>query len=194
MPGHAGVAASTSLMPFNIDQMVSICLRGHTDVFTTMPAQIDRYGNVNVSLIGDHDHPSVRFPGGLGIPDWMLYVGRVYVYVPKHTRRSFVEKVDYVTGLGQLPGGRAERLRRGIPGGGPEKVFTNLAVLTFDDQTGLMGLESVHAGSSLEEIRENTGFEFLAPDPVPETEPPTVEQIDLIRNKIDPRGLRKLRF
>lgn len=186
-------ASRTSLMPFSIDQIVSMCLRGKTDVFTTMPAQIDRYGNVNASLIGDHDHPSVRFPGGLGIPDWALYAGRINAYLPKHTRRVFVEKVDYVTGLGHLPGGLAEREKRGIPGRGPDQVFSSLAVMDYDD-TGLMRLESLHAGVTLDEVRENTGFEFPVPDEIPQTEPPTVEQVDLIRNKIDPQGLRKHRF
>ena len=122
------VVSQTALAPFDIADMVSLCLRGKTEVFSTMPAQIDKYGNVNASLIGDdQQRPRVRFPGGLGIPDWTLYAGRVNVYVPKHTRRVFVEKVDYVTGLGHFPGGFAERVRRGVPGRGPQKVFSNLA-------------------------------------------------------------------
>ena len=186
--------SATSLKPFAIDDMVSMCLRGKTNVFTTMPAQIDKYGNVNASLIGDHQHPRVRFPGGLGISDWLLYAGRVNVYVPRHTARVFVEKVDYVTGYGRLPGGHAARREAGIPGEGPVRVFSNLAVMGFDDASGLMQLESLHAGVALDEVQANTGFELGIPDEIPATEPPTAEQLDLIRNKIDPNGLRKARF
>ena len=188
-------AMRTSLMPFDIADMVSMCLRGKTDVFSTMPAQVDRYGNVNASLIGeDQQAPTVRFPGGLGIPDWTLYAGRVNVYTPKHTRRVFVEKVDYVTGLGHFPGGFAERERRGVPGRGPQQVFSNLAVMDFDPEIGLMRLASLHDGVGLDEVQANTSFDFAVPDPIPVTEPPTQEQVDLIRNRIDPRGLRKHRF
>jgi len=188
-------ASKTSLTPFNIDDMVSLCLRGKTEVFSTMPAQIDMHGNVNASLIGeDHQHPTVRFPGGLGIPDWTLYAGRVNAYVPKHTTRVFVQRVDFVTGFGHFPQGFAERTRRGITGRGPQKVFSNLAVMGFDADTGRMRLDSLHAGVQLQDVVANTGFELLLPDTVPETVPPTAEDIDLIRNHIDPQGLRKHRF
>ncbi len=194
-PGHSALAvAGTSLMPFTIDQMVSMCLRGKTDVFGTMPAQIDRYGNVNVSLIGEHQRPDVRFPGGYGITDWFLYAGRVFAYVPRHTTRSFVEQVDYVTGTGHLPGGLQERQRLGIPGRGPERVFSNLAVMSFDDESGLMRLESLHPGVTLAEVEANTGFDLPAAEDVGETQPPTEEEIALIRDHIDPRGLRRHRF
>lgn len=188
-------AAKTSLTPFSIDDMVSFCLRGKTEVFSTMPAQIDMYGNVNASLIGDDDqHPTVRFPGGLGIPDWTLYAGRVNAYTPKHTPRVFVEKVDFVTGFGHFPQGFAERARRGITGRGPQKVFSNLAVMGFDADTGRMRLDSLHRGVTRDEVVENTGFELLIPDELPETVPPTQEEVDLIRNHIDIQGLRKHRF
>jgi glutaconate CoA-transferase subunit B len=189
------VVSQTALAPFDIGDIVWMCLRGKTDVFSTMPAQVDRYGNVNASLIGDdQQRPKVRFPGGLGISDWTLYAGRVNVYVPRHTRRVFVEKVDYVTGLGHFPGGFAERVRRGVPGRGPRKVFSNLAVMGFDPETGRMRLDSLHAGVRLEDVQANTSFDLLLPDQIPETPPPTVEEVDLIRNVIDPKGLRKHRF
>ena len=194
-PEHSAQAvAGTSLMPFTIDQMVSMCLRGKTDVFSTMPAQIDRYGNVNVSLIGDHQQPRVRFPGGYGITDWFLYAGRVFAFVPHHTTRTFVERVDYVTGMGHLPGGLRERQRLGISGRGPDRVFSNLAVMSFDDESGLMRLESLHPGVTFAELEANTGFALPAAGDVAETEPPTEEQVALIRDRIDPLGLRKHRF
>ena len=189
------LASRTSLRPFDIDDLVSMCLRGKIDVFSTMPAQIDRHGNVNASLIGtDHQRPDVRFPGGLGIADWFLYAGRVYAYVPKHTLRVFVEQVDYVTGFGFPPGGLAARRALGIPGRGPQKVFSNLAVLAFDPATGLMGLESIHAGVSLDQVQANTSFDLPIPDPILTTAPPSAEEVRLMREEIDPRGLRKHRF
>ena len=194
-PAHSAQAVrGTSLRPFTIDEMVSMCLRGKTNVFSTMPAQIDRYGNVNVSVIGEHQRPTRRFPGGYGISDWFLYAGRVFAYLPRHDTRTFVERVDYVTGQGHFPGGVRERQRRGIPGRGPSRVFSNLAVMSFDEESGLMRLESLHPGVARADVEANTGFDLPAPDEVPETEPPTEEQVALIRDRIDPRGLRKHRF
>lgn len=177
-----------------IDGMVSMCIRGKIDVFSTMPAQIDRYGNVNVSLIGDHQQPQTRFPGGYGITDWFLYANRVYAYLPKHTRRAFVEKVDYITGQGHIAGETNGRQRLGIPGQGPQRVVTNLGIMGFDEDTHAMRLDSVHPGVTQDEIEANTGFELIVGSDLQETEPPTVEQVDLIRNRIDPMGLRKHRF
>ena len=193
-PNFVEAGSETALMPLEFLHAIGMALRGKIDVFTGMPAQIDQYGNVNISLIGDPAKTRARFPGGYGIPDWILYVRRVFFYLPRHTTQTFAERVDYITGTGHFPGGLAERRRRGIPGQGPEKIFSNIAVLGFDPETGRMRIESIHPGVSAEDLRSNTGFELLAPAEIPETEPPTREQVDLLRNRIDPKGLRKQRF
>lgn len=81
-----------------------------------------------------------------------------------------------------------------MPGRGPEKVVSNLAVLGFEEDTGLMRLEMLNSGVSVEDVITNTSFDLVIPKSVPQTEPPTVEQVELMRNKIDPLGIRKMRF
>ena len=176
------------------DEFWGLGLRGKIDTMMISAAQVDKYGNVNNSFIGDPDKPKVRFPGPIGTPEVMAYANRVLMYVPRHERRVFVEKVDFVTGMGHVPGGLKARRELGVPGRGPEKMVTNLAVLGFDEDTGLMRLETLHPGVSVEDVKANTSFDLVMPKSVPQTEPPTVEQVELIRNKIDPLGIRMMRL
>jgi glutaconate CoA-transferase subunit B len=167
--------------------------RGEIDFGLVRPAQIDQYGNINNSAIGEYSKPKVRFPGGVAIGDVTHLVGRLLAYVPRHEPRVFVEKVDFITGPGNLENG-TWRKKMGIKGKGTHKVITDLAVLGFDEKNGRMRLESLHPGISLDEIKKNTGFDLIIPQKVPETEPPTVEQLRLVREKIDPSDARKLDY
>jgi len=167
--------------------------RGEIDFGLVRPAQIDQYGNINNSVIGEFSRPKVRLPGGVAIGDVSHLVGRLLAYVPRHEPRVFVEKVDFITGPGNLEEGRWRR-KMGIKGRGPYKVVTDLAVLGFDEENGRMRLESLHPGVLVDEVQENTGFRLIIPKKVPETEPPTVEQLRLIRERIDPSDVRKLDY
>lgn len=162
--------------------------------FCVGAAQIDRYGNANNSVIGeDYHHPKVRLPGTAGLADMCSIAKDLYYWVPDHSPRSLVEKVDYISGAGYLDGGAA-REQLGL-GGGPQVVITNLAVLDFHPQSKRMSLKSVHPGVSAEKVQEATGFELLTPEgAVPETVSPTREQIRLIREEIDPDETRKRGF
>ncbi len=174
--------------------ILSQMLRGMVGFQIVAPAQIDQHGNMNNNVIGEHEAPKVRLPGSVGMPEIGCLHQRVLVYEPRHNTRVFVEKVDFIAGLGQLPGGAKARRERGIIGGGPQIVVTNLCVMDFEEESGHMRLRSIHAGVSAEEIAENTGFELLAPEHVPTTELPTAEQVRLLRERIDPRGLRRHRM
>ncbi len=159
--------------------------------FCVGAAQLDQYGNANNSVIGpDYHAPTVRLPGTAGLAD-MCSIGKdLYFWVPRHSTRSMVERVDYISGAGWLSGGE-ERERLGL-GGGPQAVITDLAVLDFHTVSKRMRLKSTHPGVSVETVQEATGFELLLPDgPVPETQPPSREQVRLIRELIDPGGMRK---
>ncbi len=116
-------------------------------------------------------------------------------YIPTMPRKTGTGRES---GLHNRHGPRARRAqgkaRTGHTRGGPEKVFTNLAVMGFEENTGLMRLETLHPGVAVEDVKANTGFDLAIPEKVLETEPPTVEQVELIRNKIDLHGLRKQRF
>lgn len=147
------------------------------------PAQVDAYGNSNnVFIGGDYAHPQMRLPGGGGIPDVTIFDTRAMLYVPRHSRAVFVDKVDFVSGLGHSPTRSA--------GSGPQYCITNLG--EFDYAHGRMRLIAYHPGQSIDKIQAKTGFELeVAPD-VHETTPPTEEQVRLLREEIDPLGVRKL--
>ena len=155
------------------------------------PAQVDPYGNFNNIVIGDYQSPRLRLPGCGGIADVTAFSPRIYLYVPRHERRVFMERVDFISGIGFLSGeGEEERQRRGITSPGPRYLVSHLG--QFDYAHGRMRLISCHPGVSVAEVQAQTGFPLeVAPD-VTETPPPTQEQVRLLREEIDPLGVRRL--
>ncbi len=162
--------------------------RGKIDVAFASAAQIDKYGNLNITVIGDYHKPKVRLTGALLQPEHLILARRGEFIVIDHERRNFVEKVDFTTSVGYLDG-YDSRERAGLIGGGPLKVVTNICVMGFDERTKRMRLESTHPGVSIEDVGRSTGFELLIPEKVPETERPTRKEVELLRNVIDPRGV-----
>ncbi len=165
---------------------LSLLQAGRVDVGFLGAAEIDPYGNINTTVIGDYERPTVRLPGSGGANDIASLARRVILIV-MHQRRKFVEKLHYLTTPGYLDGGDARR-RAGLVGGGPSRLITDLAVLGFDPASKRMRVESLHPGVSLEEVRANTGFELLASPGLPTTPAPTPEQVRLLREQIDPEG------
>ncbi len=165
------------------------------DIEPIAPAQIDRFGNVNNSVIGSYDRPKVRLPGAAGIDNLPICKRTpLILYSMHHTTRTFVEKVDFITGTGFL-GGPGDREREGIIGrGGPRIVVTNLAVLDFDETTKRMRLVTLHEGVTLADVKANTGFEVLVPGRVGTTPPPKAEELAVLREAVDPLGIRDLEF
>lgn len=152
------------------------------------PAQIDAQGNTNNIVIGAYERPRVRLPGSGGIPDVTSFSTKTYLYNPRHGRASFVEKLDFVSGTGVLS--EEERQRLGITSPGPKALVTNLGL--FDFEGGRMRLVSYHPGVMVERIQARTGFPIVVAPDVHETPPPTVEEVRLLREVIDPLGIRKL--
>jgi len=151
------------------------------------PAQIDPYGNFNnIALGSDYRHPRLRLPGSGGIPDVTTYEERICLYVPRHSRVTFVEKLDFVSGLGHSPA----RTR----GAGPCYLVTEFGQFDFRDggDSGRMRLTSIHPGVTLERIRAKTGFTFDVAPNCGFTEPPSPEEVRLLREAIDPLGVRRL--
>ena len=147
------------------------------------PAQVDPHGNFNNVVIGtDYHHPRFRLPGCGGIGDVTTTSDKVYLYVPRHSRAVMVEQVDFVSGLGHSPARRA--------GAGPRYLVSNLG--QFDFFSGRMRVTTIHPGVTLEKIQGRTGFPLeIAPD-LHQTEPPTPEEVQLLREVIDPLGIRRL--
>jgi acyl CoA:acetate/3-ketoacid CoA transferase beta subunit len=149
------------------------------------PAQIDPYGNFNnIFMGGSYERPHLRLPGCGGIADVTTYHSWVYLYVPRHSRAVFVEELDFLSGLGhghQLPD---------YPG--PHYLVSNLGQFDFKGEGGRMRLVSYHPGVTVEKIQKKTGFPLALSPELHETPPPTAEEVRLLREEIDPLGIREL--
>ena len=164
----------------------SLARRGEIDFGFAAGAQVDRYGNTNITCLGPYEQPHVRLVGSVLQTEHFSLFGREYL-VMDHRRRNFVERVDFITGAGYLDSAHA-REQAGLNPSGPRWVVTDLAVLGFNAATKRMQLESLHPGVSLEQVQEQIGFQLLTPDPIPATLPPTTEELDLLRHQVDPHG------
>jgi glutaconate CoA-transferase subunit B len=159
---------------------------GRVDVGFVGAAQIDEYGNLNTTYIGNFENPKVRLPGSGGGNDIVSSAKRIVV-IMKHEKRKTVKKLDYVTSPGYLDGPNA-RERAGLRGGGPSLVVTNLCQMNFDEETKRIRLATVHPEVTVETVLENTGFDLIIPEQAPETEPPTYEELEILRS-VDPMGI-----
>ena len=153
------------------------------------PAQVDPYGNFNNIAFGkDYTHPRLRLPGSGGIPDVTTYISNIQLYVPRHSRVTFVAKLDFLSGLGHHPA-------RSM-GAGPNYLVSDLGQFDFVPPTGgglpRMRLITYHRGVRIERIQAKTGFELLISPEVKETPLPSTEELDLLREQIDPLGIRRL--
>jgi len=164
---------------------------GRIDVGFLGGAQIDKYGNINATTIGDYHRPKVRLPGSGGAGDIAALARRILI-ITIHEKRRFPEKVDYLTSVGWIDGPEG-RKKAGLNWGGPDKVITDLAIMGFDEKTKQMKIESIHPGKTIEEVQEKTGFKLIIPKEIPTTEPPTVEEIKILREKVDPTGFFLIR-
>ena len=151
--------------------------QGRIDVFFLGGVQID--GQANLNLVGTGDYPTLdrRFPGSFGSAYMYFTVPRVILFRPEHSRRVFVDKVDFISAPGISP----PDVRRP---GGPHALVTELCIMSFDREKGRFRLESVHPGRSVEEVRDNTGFDFDVPDSVPKTPEPSADVLAILRSKI----------
>lgn len=175
------------LMATSMADIMETCQRGLVDYTFLGGAQIDMYGNLNSTQIGDdYARPQVRLPGSGGANDLGAFCWRTMIITP-HDRRRFVPRVDFITTPGFLRGPGA-REAAGLPAGtGPYKVITSLAVLGFDDATKRMRVDSVHEGVTFAEVQAQTGFELLVADPLGVTPPPSDDQLQVLREQVDPQ-------
>ena len=149
-------------------------------------AQIDRYGNLNSTVIGDYFSPRVRFSGSGGACDVASFVGRTIIFM-QHEKRKFVPRVDYLTSPGWLDGGNTRR-EQGLCRGGPQMVVTNLAVMGFDEDNRRMFLKALYPGVAIDDIVANTGFAIDTTRCAP-MEPPSTEELRVLREVCDPQRL-----
>ncbi len=160
------------------------------DLFFIGGIQIDKHGNTNLIGIGkDHSKLKFRGPGGAGTASLAALVKRYFLYTPAHNTRVFVEECDFRSSVGWDRGGADARKKLGLPGGGPEYCITPLCVMDFAEDTKHLRLKHVAPHSSVDEIVKNTGFDLIIPDQLDPLDPPTPQELDILRNKIDRAGV-----
>ncbi len=164
---------------------MALLQQGRVDLSFIGGAQVDRFGNLNTSFIGDRESSGTRLPGSGGACDLASLAGR-HILIMSHERRRFVERVDYITspGYGEGPGWRQ---RAGLRRGGPSRVITTLGCFSFDPATCEMQLDTIHPGVDVETIRQQTGWPLKVSEALLETPPPTDEELSILR-RYDPDG------
>ncbi len=160
--------------------------RGNVDVGFLSGAQIDRFGNINATVIGDYAHPKVRLPGSGGSMEISAWAKRIYIMAP-HQKRRFPEKVDFRTSAGFLSG-RAERTAAGVRGSGPQAVVTDLGIMQ-PDANGELILTALHPGIDAEQARQNTGWDLKIAKDLEITQPLTNEELRILHQELDPQGI-----
>lgn len=152
--------------------------------------QVDKYGNCNLIGVGE-DYKKLKFrgPGAVGTSTICDHSKYFFILLNSHDKRIMVDKCDYISLVGWAEGGADARQKLGLPGGGPVYILTPLCILDFEEKTKRVRLKSVHPGITVQQVVDNTAFELIIPENVPTTEPPTTEEIELLRTRIDPQGL-----
>ena len=179
---------SGAIMAAGMMDIMEACQRGMVDYAFLGGAQIDRYGNLNSTVIGQYARPRVRLPGSGGANDFASFCWRTIVMTP-HTKQRFVAALDFLTTPGYLSGPQA-RENAGLPAGsGPYKVITDLAILGFSPETKRMQLQSLHPGVQRPDVEANTGFALEIASRLLRTDPPTAEELHVLRNEVDPQKL-----
>ncbi|MFL5329573.1 MAG: CoA-transferase subunit beta [Gemmataceae bacterium] len=174
------------VMATSMADIMQLAQRGMIDYTFLGGAQIDPYGNLNSTIAGTYDKPSVRFPGSGGANDLASFCWRTMVVTQQNSRR-FVEKLDFLTTPGYLTGPGAREAAGLAPGAGPYRVITDLAIMGYAPNTCRMEVLSLHPGVTFGHVQECTGFRLSVVDAVKQTEPPSVAELEILRNEVDPR-------
>jgi glutaconate CoA-transferase subunit B len=188
MPISVGDSRTTwnAIMASGMCDIMEMACRGMLDYTFLGGAQVDMYGNLNSTRIGDdHQKPTVRFPGSGGANDFASFAWRTMVVTVQDSKR-FVERCTYITSPGWLDGGDS-RERSGLPrGAGPYKIITNMAVMDFEPESKRMRIISINPGYAEKDVHDNCGFELLKAPQITETHPPSDKELHILREEVDP--------
>lgn len=179
------VSGATSVCSM-YDMFTLYLQRGNVDVGFLGGAQIDQFGNINATVIGDYANPKVRLPGSGGSMEIAAWANRCYIITP-HQARRFPARVDFRTSVGFMDGGN-ERERVGLRGKGPQAVVTNLGILE-PDENGELILAALHPGVTVEKAQENTGWPLKVSPTLRATRAPKSDELRILRNELDPHGI-----
>ena len=170
----------TALTTVSVPEMFRYWLQGGRMTIGFLGgAQIDKFANLNTTVVGPYDKPKVRLPGGGGAPEIATSCGEIFIIMAQG-KRSFVDKLDFITSLGHGEGGD-HRTRLGLKNKGPTKLVTDLCILEPDAASKEMTVVSIHPGVTREKIQENTGWPVRFADRVAETPAPTLHEIEILR-------------
>ena len=148
-------------------------------------AQVDRFGNINTTVIGEYEKPKVRLPGSGGAAEIAIHAQRTLI-ITRASKRALPERVDFITSPGQRAKGKSRR-ELGMPGAGPVRIITDLGILAANAETGEMELAALFAGVTLEAMRAAVGWPLASRARVAEVEPPTASELALLRDVLDPQ-------
>jgi len=175
-----GVLADAALSVVSVPEIFNYWLQpGRIDVGFLSGAQLDRFANINTTVIGDYREPDVRLPGSGGAPEIAASCREVIV-VMRHQMRAFVERVDFVTSVGHGSGPKDRRLL-GLRGAGPVRVITDLGVLEPDPESAELVLTGLHPGVSVEQVRAETGWDLQVAAELSATPPPSAQELSVLR-------------
>ena len=180
------VSGATSVVSM-ADLFMLYLQRGLIDVALLGGAQIDRFGNLNTTVIGDYARPKTRLPGSGGACEIAINARRIFM-IMRLSKRAFVNKIDFQTSPGHLDGGDA-RQRLGMPGFGPDQVITDKALFTFDNPEREMMLVELDPGQTVEGVQAAVGWPLRVAESLREMNPPTAEELAIVREQLDPQGL-----
>jgi glutaconate CoA-transferase, subunit B len=173
----------------SMHDVMSLSQAGYIDYGFLGAAQMDAYGNINTTVIGDYAKMATRLPGSGGANDGGSFSQQLIIIIANQSRRTFMEKVDFITTPGYLKG-PGSREKAGLPlNSGPYRVITQLGIYGFDETTKRLKLLSKHPGVTAEQIKENSNFEIIITDEVVTTPEPDAEQLRILRQEIDPAGI-----
>jgi glutaconate CoA-transferase subunit B len=175
-----GILSRTADAVVSVPEIFAYWLQaGRIDVGFLGAAQVDRYGNINTTVVGDYGSPTVRLPGAGGAPEIATSCARVIITL-RHSPRALVETLDFITSVGHGDG-KDYRAKLGLPGAGPQAIITDLAVLRCDPETAEFVLASVHPGVEVADVLAQTGWPLRAADHVDETTPPNDDELRALR-------------
>ena len=180
---YRGIAATS------MHDVMSLSQAGYIDYGFLGAAQMDMYGNINTTVIGDHALPKVRLPGSGGANDAGSFSQRLIIIIANQSKKTFVDRVDFLTTPGYLdgPGGRE---RAGLArGSGPYRVITQLGIYGFDEETKRLKLISLHPGVTTEEVKDNSSFHIIMSNEIETSSEPTEQHLKILREEIDPAGI-----
>ncbi len=170
----------------SMHDVMSQAQAGYIDYGFLGAAMIDKYGNLNTTVIGDWEKPKVRLPGSGGANDIGSFCFK-NIIIMRQDKNKFLDKLNFITTPGYLDGPEG-RKKAGLPEGGPYRVITQFGVYGFDEETKRMKLISLHPGATIEDIKENSSMEIIIPSKVERSPEPTQNDIKILR-EIDPQGL-----